>query len=67
MAVPINRRAFLKGASSITAALLGAPLISSSRAGAAGDRLVVSGESRRRSHGVPVSRKRPCGIACMTR
>ena len=42
MAVPINRRAFLKGASSITAALLGAPLISSSRAGAAGDRLVVA-------------------------
>ena len=42
MAVPINRRAFLKGASSTTAALLGAPLISSSRAGAAGDRLVVA-------------------------
>ncbi len=42
MAAPINRRSFLKGASSTTAALLGAPLISSSRAGAAGDRLVVA-------------------------
>jgi len=42
MAVPINRRSFLKGASSTAAALLGAPLISSSRAGAAGDRLVVA-------------------------
>jgi len=42
MAVPINRRSFLKGASSTTAALLGAPLISSSRAAAAGDRLVVA-------------------------
>jgi len=40
--VPINRRSFLKGASSTTAALLGTPLISSSRAGAAGDRLVVA-------------------------
>ena len=42
MAVPINRRSFLKGASSTAAALLGAPLIFSSRAGAAGDRLVVA-------------------------
>jgi peptide/nickel transport system substrate-binding protein len=42
MAVPINRRSFLKGASTSAAALLGAPLISSSRAGAAGDRLVVA-------------------------
>jgi len=42
MAVPINRRAFLKGASTTAAALLGAPLIGSSRAGAAGDRLVVA-------------------------
>ena len=42
MAVPINRRSFLKGASSTAATLLGAPLISSSRAGAAGDRLVVA-------------------------
>jgi peptide/nickel transport system substrate-binding protein len=42
MAAPINRRSFLKGASSTAAALLGAPLISSSRAGAAGDRLVVA-------------------------
>ena len=42
MAVPINRRSLLKGASSTAAALLGAPLISSSRAGAAGDRLVVA-------------------------
>jgi len=42
MAVPINRRSFLRGASSTAAALLGAPLISSSRAGAAGERLVVA-------------------------
>ena len=42
MAVPINRRSFLKGASSTAAALLGAPLIFSSRAGAAGDRLVAA-------------------------
>ena len=42
MAVPINRRSFLKGASSTAAALLGAPLSFSSRAGAAGDRLVAA-------------------------
>ena len=42
MAESINRRSFLRGASSTAAALLGAPLISSSHAGAAGDRLVAA-------------------------
>src|SRR5438552_10850548 len=42
MAVPIDRRAFLKGASTTAAALLGGPLVASSGAGAAGDRLVVA-------------------------
>ena len=42
MVVPINRRSLLKGASSTAAALLGAPLFTSSRATAAGDRLVVA-------------------------
>src|SRR3989442_10793380 len=42
MAQSINRRAFLKSASTSAAALMGGPFISSSRAGAAGDRLVVA-------------------------
>ena len=42
MAQSINRRAFLKGASTSAAALMGGPFISPSRAGAAGDRLVVA-------------------------
>ena len=42
MAQSINRRAFLKGASTSAAALMGGPFISPSRAGAAGERLVVA-------------------------
>jgi len=42
MAQSINRRAFLKGASTSAAALLGGPFMSPSRAGAAGERLVVA-------------------------
>src|SRR5207244_13548246 len=42
MPVPIDRRALRKGASTTAAALLGGPLVASSRAGAAGDRLVVA-------------------------
>ncbi len=42
MAQSINRRAFLKGASTSAAALMGGPFMSPSRAGAAGERLVVA-------------------------
>src|SRR2546428_8252352 len=42
MAKSIDRRTFLKGAYAAAAATIGAPLISSSRAAAAGDRLVVA-------------------------
>src|SRR5947209_18057448 len=42
MAKSIDRRTFLKGAYAAAAATIGAPLVSSSRAGAAGDRLVVA-------------------------
>ena len=42
MALPINRRVFLKGASATAAALAGAPLIRPARASAAGERLVVA-------------------------
>jgi len=42
MTAPTNRRTFLKRSGTAAAALLGAPLISSPRAGAAGERLVVA-------------------------
>ena len=42
MAQSFDRRAFLKGASTTAAALVGAPFISPSRVGAAGERLVVA-------------------------
>ena len=42
MALPINRRVFLKGASATAAALAGAPLIRPARVSAAGERLVVA-------------------------
>ncbi len=42
MTVPIDRRVFLKQSATAAAAVMGAPLISSSRATAAGDRLVVA-------------------------
>ena len=42
MAGSINRRAFLKRAGTAAAAVMGAPLVTSSRATAAGDRLVVA-------------------------
>jgi len=42
MTVPIDRRVFLKHTGAVAAAVMGAPLISSSRATAAGDRLVVA-------------------------
>ena len=42
MAQSIDRRAFLKGASTTAAVLAGAPLLAASRAGGADDRLVVA-------------------------
>jgi peptide/nickel transport system substrate-binding protein len=42
MTAPIDRRVFLKHAGAAAAAVMGAPFISSSRATAAGDRLVVA-------------------------
>jgi peptide/nickel transport system substrate-binding protein len=42
MSASIDRRAFLKRTGAAAAALVGAPLVTTSRAGAAGDRLVVA-------------------------
>ena len=42
MTQSIDRRTFLKGASTTAAALVGAPLLSTARASAAGERLVVA-------------------------